>query len=65
MSAVASEYGDARTVAYLSLAVPITLGAATAALTTWYFAGKQERDIVVPIVAPTTNGGIVGVGGRF
>jgi hypothetical protein len=64
-NAIASEYGDARTVAYLSLAVPITLGVATAALTTWFFAGKQERDVVVPIVAPMTNGALVGAGGRF
>jgi hypothetical protein len=63
--AITSEYGDARTVGYLSLAVPITLGVATAALTTWFFFGKQERDILVPIIAPTTNGAIVGAGGRF
>ena len=63
--AITSEYGDARTVGYLSMAVPITLGAATAALATWFFFGKQERDILVPIVAPTTNGAIGGVGGSF
>jgi hypothetical protein len=64
-SSIASQYGDSRTVAYLTLAVPITLGIATAALTTWFFADEQERDIVVPIIAPTTSGAIAGVGGRF
>ncbi len=64
-SAIASEYGNAQTIGDASLWVPITLGVATVALATWYFAGKQERDIVVPIVTPTTNGAIAGVGGRF
>jgi hypothetical protein len=64
-SSIVSEYGDSRTLAYLTMAVPITLGVATAALTTWFFADKRERDILVPIVAPTNNGAIGGVGGRF
>jgi hypothetical protein len=34
--------GSAKTLAYASLAAPITLGAVTGVLTTWYFAGTRE-----------------------
>jgi hypothetical protein len=62
---IENDYGSAQATANLSLAVPIVLALTTATLATWYLVGTRERDVVVPIVAPTPNGALAGVGGRF
>ncbi len=48
------EYDARRTTAYVTLAIPITLAAGTAALAGWYFFGTRERD--VPQVVATPDG---------
>jgi hypothetical protein len=58
---IQGRYDAARTGAYASLAIPITLAAATAGLTAWYFLGSREKISVVPVVGPAT----LGVRGRF
>jgi hypothetical protein len=64
---IQGDYDSARAVAYVTLAVPIALAAATAALATWYFAGTRERDVPATSVfaAPVQGGGAAGVTGRF
>ncbi len=62
---IENDYGSAKTLGYVSLAVPITLGVATAGLASWYFLGVRERDTLLPILAPTQNGAIAGLSGRF
>lgn len=62
---IENDYGARKTLGYVSLAIPITLGVATAGLASWYFLGLREHDALVPIVVPTPNGALGGVGGRF
>jgi len=62
---IENDYSGAKTLGYVSLAIPITLGVATAGLATWYFLGQREHDALVPIVGPGPNGGVVGVAGKF
>lgn len=57
-------YPGTVTVAYLSLALPITLGVATGVLTTWYFAGVKERRVSLG-AAPLPGGGVGTVFGEF
>jgi hypothetical protein len=66
--AILSEYPSARTEAYATLAIPITLGLATAGLAAWYFLGTTRRETTTgarPFVAPSTSGGVAGVDARF
>jgi hypothetical protein len=56
-----ARYDGVRTGAYATLAIPITLAAATAGLSLWYFLGSREKITVVPVV----GAGTVGVRGRF
>ena len=52
----ANNYYGLRTAYYVDMGAAVVLGVATAALVTWYFLGKEERDV---IVTPA------GVSGRF
>jgi hypothetical protein len=58
------DYLQARTTAYATIAIPLSLATATAGLTAWYFLGTKEREIVV---RPTPTQGGLGVTavGRF
>ena len=48
-----SDYSSARTTAYATLAIPLSLAAITGGLTAFYFLGKKEHEIVVrPEVSP-------------
>jgi hypothetical protein len=60
-------YASAKTTAYATLAIPITLAAATAGLTIWYFAGTKEVDVstVTAGVVPAKGGAAAVVEGRF
>jgi hypothetical protein len=60
-AAAFSEYPGARTLAYAMLAVPVTLGVVTGGLTTWYFAGGQEREVTVSLEVGPLVGGAGGV----
>ena len=62
---IENDYGSAKTLGYVSLAIPITLGVATAGLASWYFLGLREHDTLLPILAPTQNGAIAGLRGSF
>lgn len=53
---VAAEYDSARGAAYATLALPIALGAATAALAAWWLLGSKETRVVV---------GLGSISGRF
>jgi hypothetical protein len=66
-SNIQSEYPTARTEAYATLAIPITLGAATAGLAAWYFLGTTQHEVTAasPFVAPTPNGATAGITKRF
>jgi len=59
-------YGDARTVAYALVAVPITLGAVTAGLTAWYVFGTKEQPVKVSLQpSPLLGGGALSAIGTF
>jgi hypothetical protein len=61
-----ASYNGARTFAYTMLAIPITLGVTTGALTTWYFAATEEREVKVSVgVYPAYGGGGASIGGAF
>jgi hypothetical protein len=51
-----ADYPAARTTAYATLAVPLTLGVATGALATWFFLGSSERAFLIPAPMPTPDG---------
>jgi|GEM_PF-1017499 len=59
-----ADYKTRQTTFYAALAVPITLGAATAGLAAWYWLGAKERDVPV-VVAPMKDGAAATVQGRF
>ena len=59
-----TEYPNARTEAYATLAVPITLGAVTAGLIGYYFMGAKEREVRLA-ASPLPGGGCVGLDGSF
>jgi len=64
----AGTYYSQKTTAYASLAVPIGLAAATAALVTWYFAGTKEVDMTTTLsagIAPGRDGASAVVQGTF
>jgi hypothetical protein len=61
---IESEYPGVRTAAYATLAVPITLAAATVGLAGYYFAGSKEREVQV-IATPLPGGAAAGVSGSF
>jgi hypothetical protein len=48
----------------VTLAIPITLGATTGVLTTWYFAGAREVTVTVG-AAPVPGGGLATFHGTF
>jgi hypothetical protein len=62
-----SQYSTAKTTAYAMLSIPITLAAATGALTIWYFAGTKEVDLstLTAGVVPARGGGAGVIEGRF
>jgi hypothetical protein len=61
-----AEYSGARSLAYGMLAVPISLAAATGALTTWYFAATKDEEVFVSAsLAPFPGGGAATLSGRF
>jgi tetratricopeptide (TPR) repeat protein len=68
-ASLADDYSTAKTNAYVSLAIPIALGSATAALAAWYFAGGREREVPKVVAAPTPwvtgGGGAITAVGRF
>ena len=52
-TALEQDYASARTTAYATLAIPLSLAAITGGLTAFYFLGKKEHEIVVrPEVSP-------------
>jgi hypothetical protein len=58
------DYLTARTTAYATLAIPLSLATITGGLTAWYFLGTKEREIVVR-PAPTQGGAAITAAGRF
>jgi hypothetical protein len=62
---IQNDYGSAQTLGNVTMAVPFILAGATGALTAWYYLGKTERDIVIPMFAPGQQGAVVGVSGKF
>ncbi len=55
--ALEDDYLTARTTAYATLAIPLSLAAITGGLVAWYFLGTREREIVVrPEASPTSLG---------
>ncbi len=66
-ASIRSDYKSQSTAYYVTLAVPITLGAATLGLTAWYFLATKTRE--VPVITPTggvtKDGATLGVRGRF
>jgi hypothetical protein len=49
---------------YVALAIPITLGATTGVLTTWYFASARQVTVTVG-AAPAPGGGVATLYGTF
>ena len=66
-ASIRAQYTTAKTEYYAALALPITLAAATCALTGWYFFGAKERDVpvVVPAASATKEGASFSLSGRF
>ena len=66
-ASIRAQYSTAKTEYYAALALPITLAAATCALTGWYFLGTKERDepVVVPGASATKDGASLTLFGRF
>lgn len=62
-ASIRSDYTSASTAYYATLAVPITLAALTAGLTTWYFLGTKQREI--PVLVPSPHGASVAVSAHF
>ena len=64
---ISTNYSSARTAAYATLAVPLSLAAITGGLGAFYFFGTKERNILVatPLVAPVPGGLVAGASGRF
>ncbi len=62
-ASIRSDYSSASTAYYATLAVPITLAALTAGLTTWYFLGTKQREI--PVLVPSPHGASVAVSAHF
>jgi hypothetical protein len=61
---IESEYPAARTEAYASLALPITLGVVTTALIGYYFGGAKEHEVRLA-ASPVPGGGAAAVEGVF
>jgi hypothetical protein len=62
--AIEAVYPAARTEAYASLALPITLGVVTTALIGYYFGGAQEHEVRLA-ASPVPGGGAAAVAGTF
>ena len=54
------DYASARTTAYVTLAIPIGLGAATAGLAAWWLLGSKERDKREGVGVTVVPGGLAG-----
>ena len=64
---LSTDYSSARTVAYATLAIPLSLAAITGGFTAFYFLGTKERDILVaaPLLLPVPGGMVAGASGHF
>ena len=64
---LSTDYSSARTVAYATLAIPLSLAAITGGFTAFYFWGTKERDILLaaPLVVPVPGGMVAGASGHF
>jgi len=58
------DYSGARTLAYATVAAPVTLGVLTGILTTWYFAGTHEVSVTASGDV-TARGGVMTMRGTF